>query len=77
MILHLHHADPIPVRLAEPPVIALHAADDLTVWKFIDDGAAVIRIGFGDQIGVDSITIERHHLRAVWVALRTCDEGEV
>jgi hypothetical protein len=76
MVLHLSHADPVPVRLAEPPVIALNPADDLSIWKFID-GMVVVRIGAKTEIGADSIAFERHHLRPTWMALKAIDEGEI
>lgn len=66
--------DPQPVRLAEPPIVALSHQDDLTVHCFPDDGSIVLTIG--DPVrGGANLLIERHQLTSVWMTLRAIDRG--
>ncbi len=64
----------IPIHLPEPPILALDANDDLTLWRF-DDGSVVLRIGPVSEIGANTILIEAHHVTAVWTALKAMAEG--
>ena len=56
-----------PIRLVEPPVIAMGRNDDLTVWRY-PDGSVVVRIGPPDQIGAETFEVSRHHLYALSLA---------
>jgi len=67
--------DPSPVRLAEPPVIAM-ADTNLTIWRY-EDGGVVLRIGSALELGAETILIEPEHLTAVWTTLKRIDEGRI
>ena len=63
-----------PIRLLEPPILALPDAD-VSVWR-VDD-TYVLRIGPADEIGADCIEIPAHLLTAVWTTLKAAYEGGV
>lgn len=67
--------DPVPIRVTEPPIVALTPHEDVTLWRF-DDGSVVIRIGSAVEIGADTILIESHLLPAVLAGLQSAGDDE-
>jgi hypothetical protein len=68
--------DPIPVRLAEPLVVAT-GHNDLTVWWWEGDGSVALRIGSPNMAQADTIHLEHDFLTAIWTSLQAIDEGRV
>ena len=69
------NADPVAIRLAEPPVVELPIAGTLSVFRFADDGSIVLHKGRDDNAPGEAFLIEAHELTSVWTTLRRIDEG--
>jgi hypothetical protein len=66
--------DPQPIRLVEPPIIAI-PNEDVTVWRDPRDGSIVLLVGGEGNVPGDSILIPAHQLTATWMTLRELDDA--
>lgn len=73
MTLHVTSCTHAPIRLLEPPIMALPDSR-VEVHPFPDDDWVVLWIGSNETPG-QTILIERHLLTAIWATLRSIDEG--